>query len=387
VKAVNNDSGYLMGEVLGKCLGLVSGQEWRSLRSVSETAFRHDRAITHLDLIHRRVRTFLEANENLRQGIVDPVEDFEFLPFLIVGDLLYGGLSPDMEYQLRRMASGRKRLFQYVIQGGLARCSWSKYLPTAANRGLAEFRTQWIAFNQDAYRRARERQMIETPIVQLFQAAESGRISAENVYQTLDETLFANLDVTVGAMSWNLVFLAAHPDVQDELYADITAAGAREGERIEQFLQSSSTLLAACISESARLKPLAAFSVPQSAPTERLLDSFVIPAGTNFIVDAYALNLRDEFWGPDRHVYRPRRFQELNPTESRYHLWRFGFGPRQCLGKYVADLIMRTLLTHLIREWTLGFPDREGANSENWKRDMETWITHPMIKLTCERRG
>ncbi|KAL2869635.1 cytochrome P450 monooxygenase gliC [Aspergillus lucknowensis] len=385
-KAVNNDSGYLMGEVLGQCLGLISGRDWRSLRGVCEAVFTHSKAIDYLDLIHSRVGDYLQQCSSLRHGTLDPVEDFKFLPFLIIGDILYGDMTREMEDELCSMAPLRERLFQFVIKGGLARYRWSQYLPTEANRALRDFRSWWVAFNQAAYRRARELAATATPVYQLFNAVDDGLITAENAYQTLDEMLFANLDVTLGGLSWNPVFLAANPDVQEELYENITTAQEAEGLVMPRYLQDSSTYLAACIRESSRLKPLAAFSVPQAAPTTHVLDGYSIPAGTNYVVDAYALNIEHEFWGPDRHEYRPGRFLGLKGADLRYHMWRFGFGPRQCLGKYVADLILRVFLVHLVRNWRLGFEDGQGADSEEWRRDLDTWITHPAIKLTCTPR-
>lgn len=235
-KAVNNDSGYLMGQVLGQCLGLISGQDWRILRGVSEFAFRHTSAIEYIDLIHTRVNSYLGQRQPLKEGVLDPIEDLKFLPFLIIGDVLYGPMTGEMEDELCAMAPLRERLFQSVIKGGVARYSWSQYLPTEANHALREFRSRWVAFNQGAYRRSIELKATETPVHQLFAAADRGLITAENVYQTLDEMLFANLDVTMGALSWNPVFLAAHPRVQEELYTSIQATQDTEGPAIPKYL-------------------------------------------------------------------------------------------------------------------------------------------------------
>lgn len=296
-------------------------------------------------------------------------------------------MNREMEDELHGMAPLRERLTQFVMKGGLPRYSLSQYLPTEANRILKEYRSRWVAFNEAAYRRSKELTATETPIYQLLTAVDGGLITADNAYQTLDEMLFANLDVTLGALSWNAVFLAAHQDVQDELYASIRAAQEAEGPAMPKYLQSSSTYLAACILESSRLKPLAAFSIPQAAPTERVLDGYAIPGGTNFIVDAYALNIENEFWGLDRHEYRPGRFLEIKGSDLRYHVWRFGFGPRQCLGKFTADLILRIFLVHLIRDYRLGLEGGQGTDSKEWRRDIDTWITHPQINVTCTPRA
>ncbi|KAI4199321.1 MAG: hypothetical protein LQ350_004703 [Teloschistes chrysophthalmus] len=163
------------------------------------------------------------------------------------------------------------------------------------------------------------------PIISFYAAADAGEITHEQMYQTLDEMLYANLDVTLGGSSWNVVFLAANRTIQDELRAEIATAKGHEVAPVDNsndakvaegqeksnfstYLQSSTTLLAACVLESARLRPLAAFSVPQSAPTSRLVDGYLVPAGTSFVIDSYALNIHNPFWGADAATYNPRRF-------------------------------------------------------------------------------
>lgn len=371
-----------MGQVLGKCVGLVSGQEWKDLRLVSGAAFTHNNISDHIDLVQRRVRSFIqqcETNGRLLEGLIDPVEDLKMLPFLTVADIIYGELSPSMENGLESIAPIHERLFSNVIQGGVSRFEFSKFLPTKSNQLLREFSNKWNAFNQMAYKRACDLSLIEAPIVKLYDALQKGDIDVKHVSHTLDEALFANLDVTMGGLSWNLVFLASDQQVQSQLCDEIR--NAKQEGREHQYLLSSTSFLAACISESSRLKPLAAFSVPQSAPTDRIIDGYLIPAGTNFVVDSYSLNIRNDFWGADTREYRPSRFQELNSTDARYNFWRFGFGPRQCMGKYVADLIIRSLLVHFLMKWELHLPKE--MIGKKWGRDKETWITHPKMKLVC----
>ena len=371
-----------MSKVLGKCVGLVSGQEWKDLRAVSGTAFSHNNVSSYVNLFQKRVKNYLRdcaKRGRLHDGLIDPVEDLKMLPFLAVADVIYGELSPSMERALQDLAPIHERLFTHVIQGGLSRFELSRFLPTKFNRTLREFETKWKAFNHMAYQRACDLCLTETPIFQLFDALHNGSISSEHVHHTLDEALYANLDVTMGALSWNLVFLASDKHAQARLREEVREVRRKKSEH--QYLLSSTSFLSACISESSRLKPLAAFSVPQSAPTDRIIDGYVIPAGTNFVVDSYSLNIRNEFWGPDAQQYRPSRFQTVNSTDARYNFWRFGFGPRQCMGRYVADVIIRALVVELIENWELHLPKH--LVGKNWERDAQTWITHPQMKLIC----
>lgn len=381
-KAVGNNSGYLMSQILGQCLELVSGTQWQNLRSVNENAWSRTASMGYVQLVEERTKSYFKELQNsgtLSRGLLDPAEGLKLLPFLVAAEVIYGKLSPELEHQLRSIAPRREALFRHVIGGGLARFAISKYLPTKANRALAEFRKEWYAVNRMAYDLAVSSGS-DAPIISLYAAADGGKITHEQMYQTLDEMLYDNLDVTLGGISWNVVFLAANRDIQTSLRAEVTAqrqeAAYTQGGRhhasnsvaqkaFDAYLLSSSTLLAACVLESARLRPLAAFSVAQSAPTPRLVDGYLIPAHTSFVVDSYALNIRNPFWGADSETYRPQRFLESRKgmaTEMRYNYWRFGFGPRQCMGKHVADLVIRMLLVELVEgfELELRKDDRAG---------------------------
>ena len=218
----------------------------------------------------------------------------------------------------------------------------------------------------------------------MYREAQSERISFDEMYQTLDEMLFANLDVTIGGISWNLLFLAGLQGFQTDLRTEIVSKRGNTngvGNEWNKYLLSSSTLLAASILESARLKPVMAFSIPQAAPTARTVGRFIVPAGTNFVIDAYALNVRNPYWGDNSTEYQPQRFLDRSATEARYHYWRFGFGPRTCMGKYVADLILKIVLAHLIENYRLSLV----GGGKDWDRNTDAWITHPNTDVRCER--
>ncbi|KAJ2904206.1 hypothetical protein MKZ38_008536 [Zalerion maritima] len=387
IKASSNDSGYFMSQLLGQCLGLVSGKKWLAVKEATEKPFLRAASTNYVDLIQKHTSRhfkWLWASGSLASGLVDPAGDFKMLPFFIVAAIIYGPLEPELEQRLRNLAPEREKLFHHVLRGGMSRFRLSRYLPTRANRELAVFRTKWHKLNQDLYASAACRSS-STPIIQMSRFVDSGEVTREQLLQTLDEMLFANLDVTIGGISWNLVFLAANPRVQEQVRAEVVSR--KQDGTFEAYLLDSGSLLSACIYESSRLRPLAAFSVPQAAPTERVVGGYLIPAGTNAVVDAYALNIRNPFWGKDSTEYRPGRFLEHTATELRYNYWRFGFGPRQCLGKYVADIMIRSLVATLVYDYEVGMDNygMDGKGSE-WGRIEDCWINHPSLRLRCDPR-
>lgn len=391
VKALNNNSGYFMQQLLGKCLGLISGQEWAAVKKVVSPPFLHSSMHDHVDLVADSVRQYMEdvyaekaANNKDVDLTLDAIEDVKMLPFFILARILYGKLTTEMETELRDLAKERESLFHYVIQGGLTRFGLSRLLSTKANRELAAFRRRWESFNDIAARSwlGSER---PPPITSMYGMSECGEFSKDHLLQTIDEILFANLDVTMGAVGWALVFLAAHPELQNKLRTELREWQKDEGrveDSMRRYMLSTSTLLHASILEAARLKPLAAFSVPQAAPTDRLIDGYLVPGGTDFVIDSFGLNLNANFWGKDANTFRPERFLEKDLTELRYNYWRFGFGPRQCLGKYIADLMLHSLVARMVQDYDLA----NDCPEEEWKRIEETWISHPKVMLRWKQR-
>ena len=370
IKGENMDSGWLLGQLLGECLGLLHQDRWSKVHKVFNKHFERRISTTYLPYVEHRVQEhlslFQQTNE-LAQGqyLLRTSEDLKLLAFLTIADVLYGPLSSQLDQQLRNLIPLRERLWQMAIKGGFSRFSISQYFPSETNRMLREFQRKWRGFNHDALERAK-RDYPDSPIVSLFDAMEKGDISNVELLHTLDEILFANLDVTVGNFSWNPVFLAAYPEVQNELYKEISRC-ARSKQPSWGYITRNDTMLMACIRESARLKPMAAFSLAQAAPTERIIDGFVIPARTNFLVDSNAVNILDPFWGEDSDVYRPQRFLEMQrATSLRYQFWRFGFGPRQCLGRDVADLLLKVMLMRLVENFHLDLRTKDARGMDEW---------------------
>lgn len=97
------------------------------------------------------------------------------------------------------------------------------------------------------------------------------------------------------------------------------------------------------------------------------------------IVDAAAINIDNDFWKRST-KYEPSRHLGLKTSQSRYNLWRFGFGPRQCLGQHVAERILRALLVELVSKYELYIDEASIAGDA---LQDESWVGLPSVKVTC----
>lgn len=113
--------------------------------------------------------------------------------------------------------------------------------------------------------------------------------------------------------------------------------------------------------------------------TARVVDGFLIPTRTDFIVDSLSLNIHNDFWGAGSAQYKLERFLAAGRVGLRCRVWRFGFGLRQCMGRYLADVVARALLIYLVNNYDLAILDP----SAHWLRNSEMRVNHPDMRVVC----
>ncbi|KAF7596693.1 hypothetical protein BBP40_000616 [Aspergillus hancockii] len=382
VKSKDNNAGWLFHEILGNCVGVVSLDQWRNLRKVVEEPFTRPAAMGYTATILSNVRQFMAPllEPSAQAQTLDPVNDIKSCAFFVVAEIFFGQLSPTQRITLSELGTLRDDLFKHAFTGGINRYRCLRYCPGSAHGDLQRFQRRWETFVLDGYSQAQQQPYSAAPIIDMWNGVTQGKISKVECLQTLDESLFANLDVTAIEVSWVLIHLAQHPQVQEAVWKEFKLV--REDDtQYREYLNRDDTLLAWCVLESARLKPILPFSNPESATTDHIIDGYTIPRNVDVVVDTHAINVANPFWGPNSANYDPYRFRTTNKSHLRYNMWRFGVGPRQCLGKHVADRLLRTIAAEMVASFEL----RREDDTASCVKD-GSWIGLPNIKLNISRR-
>ncbi|TWU74045.1 hypothetical protein ED733_002599 [Metarhizium rileyi] len=297
VKATDNNAGWLFAELLGSCVGVVSQQQWKRVRKPFDCHFNKAATKARVNRFIDETAQFIhDSNPARREIVINAANDLKYCPFFMVARLFFGKLSTGQKDELRKLGALREDLFRGAFKGGINRYSITKYLPGSALPCLRKFQSRWECFVRQAYETATAQE--GCAIVPLWESVGSGELSLKELLQTLDECLFANLDVTTHAVSWSVLTISQEMDLQQKLYDEIEShVGQEENkEKYESYIQRDNTLLAACIFEASRLHPVLPFSNPESANTRKVVDSYVIPKNTDVIVDAYAINVDNPYW-------------------------------------------------------------------------------------------
>jgi len=163
--------------------------------------------------------------------------------------------------------------------------------------------------------------------------------------------MIAGRDTTAQALTWTLFLLAQHPGITERVYEELTEAFGETGDPNFEGLQRLK-FTQCVIHEVLRLYP----SVPKIPKETRcrdvLPDGTVVPAGCYVTFVPYLMGRLKSIWGEDALEFKPSRWLDIE-FPSLYAYPVFNAGPRECLGRRMAWLEMKTCLAVIVRRYHL----------------------------------
>jgi cytochrome P450 len=169
--------------------------------------------------------------------------------------------------------------------------------------------------------------------------------------QVRDEviTLFlAGHETTAIALSWTLVLLARHPEVEERLWREVFQI---LGDRLpcaEDLPRL--TYAEAVVKEALRLYP-PAYVIGREALADCTLGGYTIPARATIYFSPWVLH-RDPRWFEEPERFRPERWLDGSTAKlPKYVFLPFGGGPRVCIGERFAMMETVLVLATLLRRF------------------------------------
>uniref|UniRef100_A0A8C5GBG0 Cholesterol side-chain cleavage enzyme, mitochondrial n=1 Tax=Gouania willdenowi TaxID=441366 RepID=A0A8C5GBG0_GOUWI len=172
------------------------------------------------------------------------------------------------------------------------------------------------------------------------------KLSIEDIKASVTELMAGGVDTTSITLLWTLYELARHPNLQEELRGEVAAARAESGGDLMEMLRRIPRVKGA-LKETLRLHPVAV-SLQRYIAEDIIIQNYHIPAGTLVQLGLYAM-------GRDPKVFfRPEQYLPSRWLRTETHYFRslgFGFGPRQCLGRRIAEAEMQIFLIHMLENF------------------------------------
>lgn len=157
---------------------------------------------------------------------------------------------------------------------------------------------------------------------------------------TLYETILFNVDIMINAMAMLIWDIGKNQMIQDKLRREIC--------------EGHETYLNCVVSESARLHPGVLNTFTDSIREEIEIDQHKFPAHTMFSFDVEKINKDPDVW-TNPNVFNPDRFESdlsLFPK-----VYRFGLGPRKCIGRGPADRIIKKTILKILSTYKIRIID------------------------------
>lgn len=178
-------------------------------------------------------------------------------------------------------------------------------------------------------------------------------MTIEEIYANVTEMLLAGVDTTSFTLSWATYLLARHPQVQEQIYTEVTntlgpgtIASADDVSRLP--------LIRGLVKETLRLFPVLPGN-GRITQDDLVVGGYFIPKGTQLALCHFYTSMDEENF-PDPTDFRPDRWIRKDSTDrvDNFGSIPFGYGIRSCIGRRIAELEMHLALTRLIQKFYIG---------------------------------
>ncbi|NXG59668.1 CP1B1 protein, partial [Hemiprocne comata] len=175
-------------------------------------------------------------------------------------------------------------------------------------------------------------------------------LGPEDVEGAMTDIFGAGQDTTSTALSWVLLLLLKHPQLQQDLQAELDRVVGRSRLPTADD-RPHLPLLEAFIYETLRYSSFVPITIPHATTDDVELEGFHIPKGTVVFINQWSVNHDSTKW-PDPQRFDPTRFldkQQRLDRDRADSVMIFSAGQRRCIGDQLAKLqlfLFAALLLH-----------------------------------------
>ncbi|XP_010431121.1 PREDICTED: cytochrome P450 71A26-like [Camelina sativa] len=321
------------------------GEYWRQMKSV---------CVLHL-FSNKMVRSFREVREEEISLMMEKIRRSSSLPVNLSKILM--SLTNDV---ICRVALGRKYGGETDFQELMERLS--KLLGTFSIGSYVPW-LSWVDWihGLDGQLDKTANDLDENDFVDVLLAIQREKSVGFEIDRVSVKAIVLNVfvggtETSYTLMEWAMTELLRHPKCMNRLQEEVRKICKGKSSVSEEDIQELK-YLKAVIKETMRLHPPLPLMIPHDSTQDVRLGDYHIPAGTQVLMNAWAIGREAATWGPDAENFRPERHLDLSVDYQgqSFELIPFGAGRRICPAISFAVVLNEIVLANLLHrfDWRL----------------------------------
>ncbi|MCL7051059.1 hypothetical protein MKW94_012388 [Papaver nudicaule] len=366
--------------ILGDGLFNIDFHSWHIQRRMARLTFASKKARDIIDKKTQKVvqDSLLPLLEHVarQSSIVDLEDVFLRYTFDISVSIIFGTnpkyLSPN--FPRNDFANAMDDALEAVFYRHVVPNIWKKLCHWLMVGNERKMESAWKTIDQhlEHYISAKRKDIYEeteaTNLLQVFMSnAEEGKneqlLADEDKFlrDTALTLMFAGRDTTGAALTWFLYLVSKNPNVETKILDElqlIYSGKNKDDIRSAKGLQLFDTqdikkmvYLQAALYECLRLYPSLPLNRKGALKDDVLPDGTVVKQGMMIIFSTYAMARMEWVWGKDCLEFKPERWLNTDGgrnLESMSKFFTFSIGPRTCLGKDMAFMIIKSAASAML---------------------------------------
>ncbi|KAF2902221.1 hypothetical protein ILUMI_03963 [Ignelater luminosus] len=190
-------------------------------------------------------------------------------------------------------------------------------------------------------------------------------------------------DTITSILSFTLVLLGMYPKIQNKVAEELKETFGLEPREVKLEDLPQLRYLLMCIKDVLRLFPIAPF-IMRIASEDCQIEKWTIPKGCSIMVSIYNLHRNPDHWDKPNEFYPEHFLPEAISKRHPYAFIPFSSGPRSCVGKPLAYMVIQTILATILQHYEV---EADGTLQEkSLKADISTRFKDDLYPIRLKQR-
>ncbi|KAJ8715558.1 hypothetical protein PYW07_010040 [Mythimna separata] len=182
----------------------------------------------------------------------------------------------------------------------------------------------------------------------LLELSEDNALTDKEIREEVDTGIVTGFDTSSSLLSYIMILLGTHPEVQDKIYQEIKEIFPTDRDVEKEDLQKL-VYTEAVIKESLRIFTTGPVTL-RYVEKDVNLKNYTMRAGSQCVIMLFGAH-RQPVWGKNVEQFQPERWLDPGMPANPAAFLGFSLGKRSCLGKTYAMISMKATLVHFLRRY------------------------------------